>query len=120
MTDTLLEAPVTEAAPAPISKVAIVVSKGSLEGIEAHVFFTFFGMARVAGEHPCDGRAPACSFRVWGYGLSCSSSQLVRAVSHSCNATISPSYEPGTTRLGQTQVFRIGHRSKLRRCSTLM
>lgn len=47
------------AAPAPIEKVAIVISKGSLEaiypglimangarmeGIEAHVFFTFFGL----------------------------------------------------------------------------
>jgi peroxiredoxin family protein len=57
---TLLEAPTeTPAEPATIEKVAIVVSKGSLEGvypalimangarmegIEAHLFFTFFGL----------------------------------------------------------------------------
>ncbi|GAB1343936.1 DsrE/DsrF/DrsH-like family protein [Gemmatimonas sp.] len=59
MTTTLLETPEAEVAPTPITKIAIVVSKGSLEGIypalimangarmegiEAHVFFTFFGM----------------------------------------------------------------------------
>ncbi len=59
MTDVLHESPPLEAAPATIEKVSIVVSRGSLEGIypglimangarmegiEADLFFTFFGL----------------------------------------------------------------------------
>jgi peroxiredoxin family protein len=59
VTDTLVETPFAPTAPETIEKVAIVVSKGSLEGIypglimangarmegiEADVFFTFFGL----------------------------------------------------------------------------
>ena len=59
MTDVLHESPPVDAAPATIEKVAIVVSRGSLEGvypglimangarmegIEADLFFTFFGL----------------------------------------------------------------------------
>ena len=59
MTDVLHESPHFEAAPATIEKVSIVVSRGSLEGvypglimangarmegIEADLFFTFFGL----------------------------------------------------------------------------
>jgi peroxiredoxin family protein len=65
MATTLAEPQVAETAPATIAKVAIIVSKGSLEGIypalilangarmegiEANVFFTFFGLDAVRSD----------------------------------------------------------------------